>query len=224
MLTFVLLTYISFSYSVSFAVVEASYSLPNPYTYNMTCPLTESMCYDIDEITALRTAHLMDSTVSPLLRYEEEAILVITRDFASKSVYTYTYTDCGSSGFAHRRPGEDEDPYNLGWSSRNECPVRDRRWRNRLRLFLYSPYSPAIQIMAWRRVHARVARHSRFAEMLPGHRAAMLSIANSSPNAAVRYMSRTRRMSRILEYYYADRSTLHRQRRIERINQMLERI
>lgn len=196
-----------------------SFSLNTTPTPEPICPEIYPECYPVS-VEDFAYAHLL-VPIHPVESWELAAIEIISSGVRGKCLIDIVYTDCGATGIFHLQP---DDPLCLGHESDYECPIRDQEWVDQVRQVLYSPYSAAIQLDAWRGRVDRAVRHAREAGCHPRELAVVASIANSvGENGTVRIGVRCDWIIEdMIEIYTNQRSeSLHRARRAVR---MLEHV
>lgn len=107
--------------------------------------------------------------------WEIECIEAVAHGRVGRDLVTFTPVSCGSAGCASFAPGR--LGLNMGWVG--DCAWRDRDWRWRMLMVLYSDASAAVQLAAFRRISGRaieIAHRNGFPRPL----AAVL--ANAGPN------------------------------------------
>jgi len=165
------------------------------------CPVDYPECYPFDFMEELERAHMLDiSCVSigsrgnserrrRIRRWEINAIEIIMSGALGKSPIDIVPTDGGAHGFAHFQPPND---LNISWMEHYEADddipecIRtsgfnhDDDWVSDIERVLYSRYSVAIQLTAWRSGVSRAVAEARRNGWEENHWTIAAAIANST--------------------------------------------
>jgi len=198
--------------------------LANPWSLDPVCPLVYAECLPpstSDPVEIFEHAPLL-LPLRDLQPYERLAIRLLTDQ--GKGLWDLLDLDCGTSGAFHRPPTQDADPYDLGWTSDDQCPIQDPAWRQTATDFLYSPYSAAIQLRTWRLVISPATSAAHQAGVRdPRTLAVVACIANSSPVLAQDLgLEHDWDPRAMLQAYVDQRPTRHRTERARRLLQLLD--
>ncbi len=198
-----------------------------PDTELRACPLWDVAnreCTDWGSLSdQLERIHLL-LPGRPISDWEMLAIEIITAD-TDKGIANVVETDCGATGIFHLQP---PDPLDAGLTTSDDCPIEDDGWRESLDGYLYSPYSVALQVRAWRRIVGPAVQFARNHGLEGEELAVVASIANSTGSSGAQALmslvyrrDRQLKIPALLDAYIEDRDTPHRRARAQRLLELL---
>jgi len=193
------------------------------------CPDETVLCQmELDEyIDFMGEAHMFDTRVTRLRRFERDAINVITSaDSIGKRPYDIVRTDCGAHGLFHFQPPEgilEWAPWDVSDVIRDagDCPYYTREWVETVDIMLHMyPYGPGYQLLEWRDRVLRAAYYASRAGWPPERLSWALAIANSTGVGGFRRILRPD-PEVTLDLYLAQRpGSNHRRRRAEALRRL----
>jgi hypothetical protein len=191
-------------------------------TYAPFCPEIYLECPDRDFSQSRNLWHLLEESGAE--NWEIAGLRAITNNLDSKDPLDVVRTDCGSSGWAHRRPNDGCDGFSMGICSEHECPYHDQEWRDwvlALLMWDMEQNQSQLQLHKWRQImDLAINRAPRRCRHRTRCMISLVAIANSIPSHAAGIGWQTEwDPEAMMNEYVQRRPTRHRQRRVSRVRE-----